>query len=178
MSDDGLRTPMDRSGRLKTCSLLLAITPLRTMFPAFLPAAVNGLSEPASIALAQTIQCRPIATPFSPHPIATTYVHQGSGGTPRVLLNGFDSSLLEFRRLLPLLAPTGSTWAVDLLGFGFTERPQNVAFHPQDIKTHLYQFWAIAVRSTRGLDRGLHGRCRGDRLCPHLSRLRRTTRLD
>lgn len=111
------------------------------MLSDFLPAAVNDLTEPTSIAFVQAIQCQPIVTSLSPSPISTTYVHQGAGGVPMLLLNGFDSSLLEFRRLLPLLATAGSTWAIDLLGFGFTERPHNVSFTPQAIKTHLYQFW-------------------------------------
>ena len=111
------------------------------MFADVLPAAVNDLTETDSIALAQAIQCQPIPTPLSPHPIATTSVHQGSGNVPILLLNGFDSSLLEFRRLLPRLAVTGSIWAVDLLGFGFTDRAPDLTYRPQDIKTHLYQFW-------------------------------------
>jgi len=37
------------------------------------------------------------------------------------LLHGFDSSCLEYRRLFPLLAERAETWAVDLLGWGFTD---------------------------------------------------------
>ncbi len=37
-----------------------------------------------------------------------------------VLLHGFDSSSLEYRRLLPLLGPLGlDSYAVDILGWGF-----------------------------------------------------------
>jgi pimeloyl-ACP methyl ester carboxylesterase len=68
-------------------------------------------------------------------------VHQGKGGTPILLLHGFDSSVLEFRRLLPLLATENETWAVDLLGFGFTDRIAGIPFSPSAIKTHLYYFW-------------------------------------
>ena len=42
---------------------------------------------------------------------------------------------------MPLLAAHNETWAVDLLGFGFTERLQGVNFDPPAIKTHLYHFW-------------------------------------
>ncbi|KAL7570082.1 hypothetical protein ACA910_017114 [Epithemia clementina (nom. ined.)] len=41
---------------------------------------------------------------------------------PLVLVHGFDSSCLEYRRLGPLLAAEGiDTYAVDLLGWGFTQ---------------------------------------------------------
>ncbi|MBW4633641.1 MAG: alpha/beta hydrolase [Iphinoe sp. HA4291-MV1] len=115
------------------------------MFPSFLPTTVGKLTEPASIALAQSIEQIAIATPLSTQPITTTYVRQGSGGTPFVLIHGFDGSVLEFRRLLPLLAVQNQTWAVDLLGFGFTDRPFGVKFRPSDMKTHLYYFWKILI---------------------------------
>jgi pimeloyl-ACP methyl ester carboxylesterase len=111
------------------------------MFPSFLPTTVGQLTESASIALAQNIQSQAIATPLTTQPITTTYVHQGSGGIPILLIHGFDSSILEFRRLLPLLAADNETWAVDLLGFGFTDRLAGIKFSPVAIKTHLYYFW-------------------------------------
>lgn len=115
------------------------------MFPNFLPATVSQLTEPASIALAQSIKQIAIATPLSTQPITTTYVHQGSGGTPLLLIHGFDSSVLEFRRLLPLLAVHHQTWAVDLLGFGFTDRPTGVQLSKTAIKTHFYHFWKTLI---------------------------------
>lgn len=53
--------------------------------------------------------------------------------------------MLEFRCLLPLLAAHNETWAVDLLGFGFTERVQGMTFDPPAIKTHLYYFWLTLI---------------------------------
>jgi pimeloyl-ACP methyl ester carboxylesterase len=111
----------------------------------FLPSEITQLTESTSIALAQSIERIPIMTPLSQQPVATTYVRQGSGGTPILLLHGFDSSVLEFRRLLPLLAAQNETWAVDLLGFGFTERLAGIAFSPAAIKTHLYYFWKTLI---------------------------------
>ncbi len=116
------------------------------MFASFLPSLVQQLTEPTSIALAQSIQREDIATSLSLTPIPTTYVRQGSGGTPIVLLHGFDSSLFEFRRLLPLLATYNETWALDLLGFGFTERLAGIPFSPTAIKTHLYYFWKTLIQ--------------------------------
>lgn len=115
------------------------------MFPNFLPATVGQLTEPASIALAQTIQSQAIATTLTETPITTTYVCQGRGGTPILLIHGFDSSVLEFRRLLPRLAADNQTWAVDLLGFGFTDRVAGIQFSPNAIKTHLYFFWKTLI---------------------------------
>lgn len=73
---------------------------------------------------------------------------------PVVLLHGFDSSLLEFRTLLPLLDAAGvPAWAVDLVGWGFTD----AGFHanpdlrvgPQQKRDHLYAFWKEKVRLAR-----------------------------
>jgi pimeloyl-ACP methyl ester carboxylesterase len=108
---------------------------------------VQQLTESTSIFLAQSIESHAIATPLSTDAIATTYVHQGKGGTPILLLHGFESSVLEFRRLLPLLATENETWAVDLLGFGFTDRIAGIPFSPSAIKTHLYYFWKTLIQS-------------------------------
>ncbi|MBZ8178939.1 alpha/beta fold hydrolase [Oscillatoria salina] len=116
------------------------------MFASFLPSEVKNLTEPTSIALAKQIQCLDLATPLTDKPIPTTYVHQGSGGTPILLLHGFDSSVLEFRRLFPLLAAKNDTWTVDFLGFGFTERISGLTFDPVAIKTHLYYFWKTLIQ--------------------------------
>jgi pimeloyl-ACP methyl ester carboxylesterase len=115
------------------------------MFPNFLPKAVGQLTESASIALARSIQTAAIATPLINQPVTTTYVKQGSGGTPILLIHGFDSSVLEFRRLLPLLSRDNETWAVDLLGFGFTDRLSGIPYSPSAIKTHLYYFWKSLI---------------------------------
>lgn len=115
------------------------------MFPNFLPTIVGQLTEPASIALARSIEQIAITTPLSTQPITTSYVRLGSGGTPLLMVHGFDSSLLEFRRLLPLLAIQNETWTVDLLGFGFTDRPSGIKFSPNGIKTHLYYFWKALI---------------------------------
>lgn len=117
------------------------------MFPSFLPSVVKDLSEPTSIALAQKIECDAILTPLHSEAILTTYVRQGekNGQTPILLLHGFDSSLLEFRRLFFPLAEVNETWAVDLLGFGFTQRPTGFSVTPESIETHLYYFWKTLI---------------------------------
>ncbi|MEH2068945.1 MAG: alpha/beta hydrolase [Nostoc sp.] len=115
------------------------------MFPNFLPLQVNQLTNSKAIAFVQSIQRIALTTSFSQYPILTTYIHKGKGGTPIVLLHGFDSSILEFRLLLPLLATQNQTWALDLLGFGFTQRQKEITYNPTAIQIHLYNFWKTLI---------------------------------
>ncbi len=116
------------------------------MFPDYIPTDANKLTEATSIALAKQIQLQSIFTSFSAESIPTAYVQQGKGSTPILLLHGFDSSLLEFRRLMPLLAETQEVYAVDLLGFGFSDRVPNLPYGAAGIKTHLYYFWKTVIQ--------------------------------
>jgi pimeloyl-ACP methyl ester carboxylesterase len=115
------------------------------MFPNFLPPQVNQLKDAEAIAFIKSIERIALPTSLSQQPILTTYIRKGAGETPILLLHGFDSSILEFRLLLPLLASQHETWAVDLLGFGFTQRQKEIEYSPFVIKTHLYQFWKILI---------------------------------
>ncbi len=58
-------------------------------------------------------------------------------GPPLLLLHGFDSSLLEFRRLAPLLAADHQLYIPDLHGFGFSPRPPDSAYGPAAVLEHL-----------------------------------------
>ena len=64
---------------------------------------------------------------------------------PVVLVPSFDSSVLEFRRLMPLLEARRRTWAIDLVGWGFTDvsfvANSEAALGPQQKREHLYAFW-------------------------------------
>ena len=68
---------------------------------------------------------------------------------PVLLLHGFDSSSLEFRRLLPLLEKKLETWAVDLVGWGFSDSGAatrtDMRLGPQQKRDHLYAFWKEKV---------------------------------
>ena len=113
----------------------------QTPLPDFLPSAAAQLTEPTSITLAQQLQQVEVATELSYLPIPTTYVCQGQGQPPLLLLHGFDSSVFEFRRLLPHVSAFRETWTIDLLGFGLTDRTVTTTFSPEAIKQHLYDFW-------------------------------------
>ena len=71
-----------------------------------------------------------IAVPSENSPsgsVGVSYIHWPAQGRkantpPLVMLHGFDSSCLEYRRLGPKLASLGiNTYAVDILGWGFTQ---------------------------------------------------------
>lgn len=65
----------------------------------FLAVNISQIKETSAINLFQNIKIIPIATPINSQAISTAYIHQGSNGTPILLLHGFESSLLEFRLL-------------------------------------------------------------------------------
>ncbi|MBD2230396.1 alpha/beta fold hydrolase [Phormidium tenue] len=111
------------------------------MTASVLPVASTALSEATSIELAANVRIAAVNTPLLAAPIPTAYVAAGedSGTPPLLLIHGFDSSLFEFRRLLPLLE--SRTWAVDLLGFGFSDRALVPDLSPGAIKLHLHSFW-------------------------------------
>jgi pimeloyl-ACP methyl ester carboxylesterase len=53
---------------------------------------------------------------------AIHYLQQGSG-RPIVLVHGFAGSTYTWRKLIPLLADRYTVYALDLLGFGFSDKP-------------------------------------------------------
>ena len=108
----------------------------------------SQLTEATSIALADQIQFCLVSTSFTSEVILTSYVYDGipqEKQAPILLLHGFDSSLFEFRRLLPELATSRQVFAMDLFGFGLTERLVGGQVSPATIKDHLYYFWKTAI---------------------------------
>lgn len=106
-----------------------------------LPTAAQLLTEQPSKQLAQRVQQISLPSSLAPDGILTSYVRQGEGNVPILCIHGFDSSLFEFRRLLPRLAPQRQVWAMDMLGFGFTDRTTYAQISAQAIKQHLHDFW-------------------------------------
>ncbi len=60
-------------------------------------------------------------------------------GNPILLLHGFDSCFMEFRRLVPLLKDKYQLIIPDLFGFGFCPRPKNIKYSKEKIIFHLIQ---------------------------------------
>jgi pimeloyl-ACP methyl ester carboxylesterase len=119
---------------------------LDLMPPDWLPAAAAGLTESTSLKLIQSLQSIDLSTSASDRPIGTRFAYQGAGGKAIVMLHGFDSSCLEFRRLVPALALDHRVWALDLLGFGFCDRPADLQVSPEKVCEHLYAFWQSQVK--------------------------------
>ncbi len=125
------------------------------IFPDFLPQDVQLLTEATSIAFAEKIQRKPISVTVGNRAftVDTAFVMDYGdrepdqppqidvSQTPIFLLHGFDSSMFEFRRLMPKLAACHPTFAIDLLGFGFTDRRGFDRITPEMIKAQLYGFW-------------------------------------
>ncbi|XP_010939161.1 alpha/beta hydrolase domain-containing protein VTE7 isoform X2 [Elaeis guineensis] len=118
-------------------------------FPSFLPKEVERIRDPAARELAKRIERLPVKVSFTNSPIMSSCVKpsQKRGKEPIVLLHGFDSSCLEWRYTLPLLDDAGlETWAVDILGWGFSDLemfpPSNVAAK----REHLFQLWRLYIQ--------------------------------
>ncbi|MGF1537280.1 MAG: alpha/beta fold hydrolase [Elainellaceae cyanobacterium] len=119
-----------------------------------LPPAAYQLRSPEAAALVRQIEHRRVSVAFSPlRPVEvpTALVHQPAAlkisnldAPPLLLLPGFDSSLLEFRSLLPRLAPH-SVWAMDPLGFGFTAQAAGWPVNRLTIRQHLYRSWQTLI---------------------------------
>ena len=93
------------------------------------------LLDPLARSLADQVQWLelPGLGTTDPFPVAVL----GSGGAPVLLLHGFDSSFLEFRRLVPLLDQHLRLIIPDLFGFGFSPRPEAVSYGPESVMRHL-----------------------------------------
>ncbi|XVF03210.1 hypothetical protein REPUB_Repub04eG0241800 [Reevesia pubescens] len=66
---------------------------------------------------------------------------------PVVLLHGFDSSCLEWRYMFPLLEEAGlETWAVDILGWGFSNLERFQSCNVESKREHFYQLWKSYIK--------------------------------
>lgn len=119
-------------------------------FPGFLPAAVERIRDEPAIRLAKRIERVPIQTGFSQSPILSSCVRplkQQQDRDPVLLLHGFDSSCLEWRYTYPLLEEAGlEAWAVDILGWGFSDLEKRPPGDVASKREHLYQFWRSYIR--------------------------------
>lgn len=119
-------------------------------FPAFLPRAVERIRDGAAVRLAKRIERVPVQTGFSGSPIQSSCVRplkQQQDSDPVVLLHGFDSSCLEWRYTYPLLEEAGlEAWAVDILGWGFSDLETRPPCDVASKREHLYQFWKSYIK--------------------------------
>mmetsp|Transcript_14344 Transcript_14344/g.28645 ORF Transcript_14344/g.28645 Transcript_14344/m.28645 type:complete len:401 (+) Transcript_14344:130-1332(+) len=113
-----------------------------------------GIVEPLAQAAAAAVRSVEIPVPSSVSPslsVDITYIKwdapTAGRGAPRpppvLLVHGFDSSCLEYRRLGPELAARSGAdvYAVDLLGWGFTTLDASVDYSAASKLTALRGFW-------------------------------------
>lgn len=99
-----------------------------------LDALVPGLLDPQAQDLALQLEWWPLPGLGLDQPFPVAVVGQGP---PLLLLHGFDSSFLEFRRLVPLLREQFQLFIPDLFGFGFSPRPPQANYGPEAVLLHL-----------------------------------------
>jgi len=92
------------------------------------------------------------------------------GQEPVLLLHGFDSSCLEFRRLVPLLSRRTTVLVPDLHGFGFTPRVPGAAYNPSGVLRHLEALLEQLQRSLGASRVGLIGASMGGSVAVELAR--------
>ena len=88
-------------------------------------------------------------------------------GSPILLLHGFDSCFLEFRRIFPLLKKTNQLFVPDLYGFGFCPRPKGNNFGIDYILNYLDQ---VLKKFSNKVGMGLIGASMGGGLAVELAR--------
>ncbi|GMH27575.1 hypothetical protein Nepgr_029418 [Nepenthes gracilis] len=118
-------------------------------FPSFLPKEVEKIKDPFAIKMAKRIERLPVPVTLSDRCIMSSCVRPSLPGitNPVVLLHGFDSSCLEWRYGYPLLEDAGlDTWAVDILGWGFSDLERLPFCDVASKRDHLYQLWKSYIR--------------------------------
>ena len=103
---------------------------MKTLLDALIP----GLLDPQARDLALQVQWWPLQGLGLETPFPVAVVGQGP---PLLMLHGFDSSFLEYRRLVPLLAERFQLVIPDLFGFGFSPRPPQASYGPEAVLRHL-----------------------------------------
>eukprot|EP01038_Epipyxis_sp_PR26KG_P014647 gene14647-19678_t len=116
--------------------------------------ALGEIKEDKALELIQNIQIVDIKVPnyISESEISTTYIHYSPSSSsafnePLVLLHGFDSSCLEYRRIASLLATDRDVYIPDILGWGFSNTVACSDFSPAAKLDHLKAFLTQRVGS-------------------------------
>ena len=137
---------------------------------------IPQLCEETAVSMLDSLQYANIVAPqfISELPVCSSYVkyenEKSSNTIPIILLHGFDSSCLEYRRLAPALASSlsqlggGPIYVPDILGWGFGDYNNVKTFSPHakmvHLKCFLEQVVGLGVRSQPGMQSdGTADRC-------------------
>mmetsp|Transcript_54631 Transcript_54631/g.132667 ORF Transcript_54631/g.132667 Transcript_54631/m.132667 type:complete len:463 (+) Transcript_54631:129-1517(+) len=124
-----------------------------------------GIEEQACIDAASKMKRMAVPVPADVSPngsVGISYIHWPAESSPLkkkmpplILLHGFDSSGLEYRRLGPKLAAAGvDTYAVDVLGWGYTQIDEpGQSFSAQSKITALQSFAETLLKNNRSSDK-------------------------
>jgi pimeloyl-ACP methyl ester carboxylesterase len=77
------------------------------------------------------------------------HVEQAGEGEPVLLLHGFGASSYSWRKVIPRLSASHRVIAMDLNGFGYTERPKDLASYTREGQAALI----LGVLDALGIDR-------------------------
>ncbi|MFM7312188.1 MAG: alpha/beta fold hydrolase [Cyanobium sp.] len=91
-------------------------------------------------------------------------------GPPLLLLHGFDSCHLEFRRIAPLLEGTHRLYVPDLHGFGFCPRPEAADYGPAAVLDHLEALLTVIAEREGDRPLGVIGASMGGSVAVELAR--------
>ncbi|CBI27283.3 hypothetical protein VitviT2T_000044 [Vitis vinifera] len=136
-------------GATAKCGSLWQFRATADVFPSFIPKEVERIKDPFARKLATRIERLPVQLSSSNSCIMSSCVKplSPSKTSPVVLLHGFDSSCLEWRYTYPLLEEAGlETWAVDILGWGFSDLERLPSCDVATKRDHFYQLWKSHIK--------------------------------
>lgn len=116
----------------------------RCALPSFLPSGASEIEDVSARRMMEALERVPVETKLRSEPIGTVR-HYLSGDSEEVgevvCLHGFDSNLLEYRHLSPILQNGGCTvHSVDMLAWGFTEKPPGISYGVEARREHLASY--------------------------------------
>nr|XP_004239058.1 uncharacterized protein LOC101245164 isoform X1 [Solanum lycopersicum] len=116
-------------------------------FPDFLPKQVEKIKDPYARNMASRIERIPVNLSKDRVMSSCVKPKEKKEANPVVLLHGFDSTCLEWRYTLPLLEEAGlETWAIDILGWGFSDLERLPSCDVASKRDHLYQLWSTYIK--------------------------------
>lgn len=120
-----------------------------TTWPRFFPTTTDRITSRSARVFIGRYRQETVYVPSLKRNVLTAYVppvEKRNSSLPVCFLHGFDSSSLDFRDLVPYVESRCETWAVDLVGWGFSGHDlyfddPSLECSPAIKRDHLFQFW-------------------------------------